>query len=181
LRQLLRALPALVVLGAALCTSSFARDVSDAEKAALGERVAAFQAAMAESDYDYMFNAVPPKMFAKLAADNNMSLEQLKGAMIEVMKVTMDTVTIQSFSMDAANARYASIGDQAYALLDTETLMTAAGVRYRAEGDTLALLDDDDWYLVRTNEASQVQMLEAAYPVFADVEFTPGTLEEVKE
>jgi hypothetical protein len=52
--------------------------------------------------------------------------------------------------------------------------------RMRAKSETLALLDEGQWYLVRVNDLQQVAILRQVYPEFAAVEFSGGTMEAVE-
>ena len=51
----------------------------------------------------------------------------------------------------------------------------------RSRVSTLGRVDGDTWYLVRTEDGQQVQMLKEIYPEFADVEFPKGAMEPVTE
>lgn len=96
----------------------------------------------------------------------------------------MKTVTFVSFSMDLEAATIATLpSGTPYALIPTETVMDlgANGGKMRATASTLGLLDGDTWYLVRTEDGQQVQMLKEIYPEFADVEFPKGAMEAVTE
>jgi hypothetical protein len=56
-----------------------------------------------------------------------------------------------------------------------------AGGKIKATSSTLGLLDEETWYLVRVEDAQQVEILKEVYPAFADVEFPTGSMEPVAE
>ena len=46
---------------------------------------------------------------------------------------------------------------------------------------TLALLDGNEWYLIRTNDPQLISVLREAYPDYAGVEFPEAIMEPFKE
>jgi hypothetical protein len=166
---------------ALLVVPSLARDATDAEKTALTETVGRFDTAMKANDIDHLINTLPPKMLAEMAAQFGVSTDELKVAAIEQSKAAMQSVTVVSFSMDVASARHASLADGTpYALIPTETVMDAGTGKMRAVSDTLAILDEGTWYLLRI-DLGQLPILHKVYPGFADVALSAGTMEPVEE
>ena len=74
--------------------------------------------------------------------------------MIEQMTKALAEVKIEAFSMDLANAEYRELQTgEPYALIPTETVMDAAdNGQFKATSQTLALIDEGEWYLLRVNE-----------------------------
>ena len=171
-----------LVLG--LSASVFAAELTDAQHAALQARIDGFDAAMSASDMAQIMGVVPPKVLNKIATNYGVTTEQLVAATQEQFAEVMKTVTFVSFEMDLEAATIAALpSGTPYALIPTETVMDlgANGGKMRATAATLGLLDGDTWYLVRTEDGQQVQMLKEVYPEFADVEFPRGAMEPVTE
>jgi hypothetical protein len=163
-----------------LVAPSIAREATDAEKTALTDTVGSFDTAMKANDIDFLINALPPKMLAEMAAQFGITVDELKTAAIEQSKLAMESVTIITFSMDVANAKYAALADgMPYALIPTETVMDAGTGKIKAVSETLAVLDEGTWYLLRI-DAGQLPILHKAYPGFADVALSAGTMEPVE-
>jgi hypothetical protein len=58
--------------------------------------------------------------------------------------------------------------------------MDAGTGKIRQTGETLGLLENGAWYLLRVDEA-QVTLLKQVYPGLASVQFNYGTMEAVEE
>ncbi len=181
---LLVRLVGIAALVVGLGTSAFAAELTDAQNAALQARIDGFDAAMAASDMAEIMGVVPPKVLEKIATTYGVTTEQLVAATQEQFTEVMKTVTFVSFDMDLEGATIATLpSGTPYALIPTETVMDlgANGGKMRSTASTLGLLDGDTWYLVRTEDGQQVQMLKEIYPEFADVEFPKGAMEPVTE
>ena len=88
-----------------------------------------------------------------------------------------------SFGMDKKAIGYHDLLDGTfYALIPSHTIMEvkARQNRFKASGQTLALMDGGKWYLLRVSEPRQVGMVRAVYPRFKSVEFKIGSVEVVK-
>lgn len=152
----------------------------DADRAGMAAAVDQFNAAFAKGDYHVVFDFMPPKVIAAIAAQAGMDEASLLAAMKAQIEAAMATVTIESFDMDVAGATYATTpdGSRDYALIPTRTLMSVEGTgRVRGLSQTLAFHDEGQWFLVRIDDPQQVDLLKTLYPEFKGVDFPPGSLE----
>lgn len=175
-------LAAALVLTAVLSVSAFARDFTEAEKDGLAERVASFNAAMSASDWIEVMGVVPPRVLDKIASDFGVEVEALRQEMVAFMDETMAQVSIESFGMAVNETVYTATPDGTpYALIPTETVidMGEAG-KMKTSNTTVGILDEDQWYLVRTDDAQTIAVLRAVYPAFAEVELPAGTTEIIE-
>jgi sarcosine oxidase gamma subunit len=95
------------------------------------------------------------------------------------MEVALAAVTLEDFGMDMKALKEAELANgDPYALIPTETVMTSEATgTMRVQSETLALLDEGQWYLVRVNDLQQVAILRQVYPEFSAVEFSGGRVE----
>jgi hypothetical protein len=174
-----------VALAALLVTSlllpAAAREVTEAERAALAQTIAGFDAAMRASDMERIMGTIPPKMLNAMAAQFEVTVEELTIAAAQQMQQAMANVLLVSFGMDLEAATFAELADgMPYVLIPTETVMEIPGTgKIRAVSDTLGIIEEGAWYLLRV-DASQLPLLHQVYPGFADVELSPGTMEAVE-
>lgn len=181
IKTAMSALAALLVVIVSAAVPALARDVTEEEQALLEETVASFDQGMRDMDMARVTATIPTKMLEAMAAQYSMTAADLTTAMVEQMTEAMKTVTLVSFGMDLENAEYLELSDGTpYVLIPTETVMDAGNGKIAAKSDTLALLDDGVWYLLRPDE-SMLPTLRQVYPLFSEVEFTPGTMEAVTE
>ncbi|MBN9363458.1 MULTISPECIES: hypothetical protein [unclassified Devosia] len=175
---------AAAALVAALAVPVLAAEFTDEQLEGLAARIESFDAAMKASDMSQVMDVVPPKVLDKIAANFNVTTEQLIEATQQQMDQVLKDVNIVSFGMDLEAAEFLETADGTpYALIPTETVMDmgAAGGKLKASSSTLGLLDGETWYLVRTEDAQQAALLKEVYPAFADVEFPAGSMEPVTE
>ena len=184
MRMVHRALAALALL-LAIAAPALADDLTEAQQAALTERVESFDAAMRESDMQEVMGVVPPKVLDKIAAQSGLSVDDLLAAMQTQMDEIIGTVKIESFGMDLEGVEYTALDSGiVYGMIPTETVIdlgAEGGGKMRATSQTLGLLDGDTWYLVRIDDAAMAAIIKDVYPEFADVEFPAGTVEPVTE
>jgi hypothetical protein len=171
---------AALFLAASMLVPATAREVTEDERAALAETIAEFDTATRALDMETVIGYLPPKMLAGMAQQFGLTVEDLQAAMIQQSADAMATVTIVDFGMDLEAARYEEASDgMPYVLVPTTTVVDAGSGQMRAVSDTLALLEEGEWYLLRV-DPSQVDMLKTIYPNLADVTFDPGTMEAVE-
>lgn len=175
-------LGAAIVAVALSLSSALARDPSSTERAELNARVESFNAAMRGDNHDALFEAMPPKIAAAIAKRFGVDEATLKAQMSAALKASAETAKIESFGMAVDEARFESLPDgMLYARIPSQSVIAANGAHYEANNETLAVLDGERWYLMRVDEPAQVELLRSVYPVFAEVEFTPGTIEELAQ
>lgn len=173
----LRVLLTILVLTFVGSTAS-ARALSGDETASLEATVKSFDAAMRSADYEKVADTIPPRVFAHIAKTAGMEVSALRPLMIEQMTKALAAVKIKDFSMDLANAAHKEAANgNPYVLIPTVTEMETGGQEIVAKSDTLALMDEGKWYLLRVQDAAQVTILKQVYPEFAGVEFSPGSME----
>lgn len=181
---MLKRLFAAAAVVVALTAPVFAAEFTDEQLEGLAARIESFDAAMKASDMSQVMDVVPPKVLDKIAANFNVTTEQLIEATQQQMDQVMKDVEIVSFGMDLETAEFLETADGTpYALIPTETVIDRgeAGGKVKASSSTLGLFDEETWYLVRVEDAQQVAILKEVYPAFADVEFPTGSMEPVTE
>ena len=171
------ALAAVVGLVLALVASAaWARPLTGPEKTALTATVESFDAAMREGNHAHVAQTMPPKVLAVIARRTKTTPE----AVVAMMAKSMQTLqsNIESFGMDLGAAIHEELASGTpYLLIPTQTTMAVAGKRVQVRTHTLVLLDEGKWYLLRVNNAPQLQILREVYPEFAGVELPRGSTE----
>lgn len=175
----------LLLAGLALCAPpAIARDVTDAERTALAARIAGFDEAMRAEDYAAIVGTIPPGIIDQLAKSYGVEAALLRERLPAMMQTAAEKVTLLNFEMMLDDATFPELPDGTpYALIPTETIfqLKDGGKTYLATADTLAVLDNGTWYLVRVSEQAQVDALVAVYPGFASVTFAPSETEVYTE
>ncbi len=158
-----------------------ARDFSEAEKAALEQKIERFDAALTGSDFKTVGDTIPPKVLEAIAAKAGISVEQLRAALTVQMQMALASVKLVEFDMSFEKAEFLQTGDGTpYVLVPTRTLMETGGQKIEALSHTLALIDGSEWYLLRVSDAPQVAILREVYPSFAEVDLPGGTMQPVQ-
>ncbi|MGV3552293.1 hypothetical protein [Rhizobium sp.] len=168
-------------LSALVAGQTLARPVSDAEKAALDKVLTRYEADMARKDMAAIISAMPPRIFTQLAGQSGMSVDDLKAMVIKMSAGASDL--IRDFGFEQEAVVFSELPDgTVYALVPTSTVIkTKEGPTYRANSQTLAVLEGSDWFLMRVNEPQQLTLLRSAYPGFVGVELPEGSMELLED
>jgi hypothetical protein len=163
---------------------ALADDMPEDLRTVLTAEVANFGQQFNDGNMSAIFDYMPAKVIENLSAQAGLTKDALFAMMTTEIESAMELVTINDFSMDMDTASWQMTPDGSigYALIPTVTDMTVEGMgKVHATGETLAFQEDDQWYLVRVDDASQALLLTNAYPAFKGVTFTPGAMEVVAE
>jgi len=175
-----------VMIGLALLLTAaapgFAEVLPAAQQQALTERIDSFDTAVRANDIDGIMGVVPPKVLDRLASQFGLSVDQLIGEMQKQINEVMTDVKIESFGMDAKKVDFVTESGLTYGLIPTESVIDLGPAgKLRSTTTTVALLEDDNWYLVRIDNSEQIDVIKQVYPMLADVQFPAGTLEPVTQ
>jgi hypothetical protein len=160
--------------------AALARPLTDQERASLAATVESFEAAMREGNFTRVAQTVPPKVIGAIARRAGTTPDQIVASMIKAMQQTLQggDTKIESFGMDLATANHKELASgEPYVLIPTQTIIAVGGRRFRERSHTLALLDEGKWFLLRINNARQIEILREVYPEFTSVEFPSGSTE----
>src|SRR5690606_34122935 len=118
------------------------------------QTVAAFDKAMRDEDYDKVADTIPPRVMEFIAKQAGLEVDALRTVVVQQMEAALAAVDLEEFGMDMDALKQAELADgEPYALIPTETVMNSEATgRMRAKSETLALLDEGQWYLVRVND-----------------------------
>ena len=172
-----------LLLAAALLAApaAHARDVTEADREAIDARIAELDGYMEAGDMGAVSEVVPPAIFETMAAELDLSVDELLAAMTQAMEQMMTQVEIVSFEMrpEGVEGRDTASG-RPYLLVPTETVMRAEGQTLRNESITVAMEEGGEWFLVRVDDMNQIAMLRKAFPDFEGVEFPRGRMSVVE-
>ena len=160
-----------------------ARSVNKTELAALTTVVAEFEKAIASKNFDGMFSAMPPRVWAHLRKAANATDAQLTKALTDLMTEAYTKVKMESFSLDLGGAIPKELPDGTpYMLVPTETIVKVVdGDKFAMRSHTLALMDEGKWYLLRISDPQQIVILTKVYPQYRGVSFPSGSNEMLEE
>jgi hypothetical protein len=175
----LAAPPAVVLF--ALAGPASARDVTAEERAALGERVAAFHAAMTGGDAAILVDMLPPRILPAMAALAGMTIAEATTVTIGLLGATLADLTGISFKFDFPATEFRELPDGTpYALIPSAFFMSEGNTTIRVVSNTLAILDEDGWYLIRVDDTPQLDMLRDTYPLFVGIEFAEPIMQVIE-
>lgn len=157
-----------------MATTVQAREITAADRAEIAGRIAAFSATVTGQDMAASLDFLPPGMVRGILAQTGGDIEQLRAAMREIGRVSLEHARLEDFGMDleAAIVGVTPDGARDYLLVPTHVVIAMTGQpRVRSQSHSLVFKDGDQWYLLRVQEAGQLLALRQAYPEFTGVEF----------
>ena len=174
---------ALVLYGLLGFNPTDARPLTAVEKAALAERVGTFETAMRSNDLAGLVSVIPPRVLEHIADRAGIAADDVRTVVIEQMAQVLADGMVDSFAMDLPLAEQRELSDGTpYVLIPTKTVIaTGNGSRMLFRSHTLALLDENGWYLLRMSDARQLEILREVYPGYAGVEFPLGSMEALSQ
>ncbi|WP_233503360.1 hypothetical protein [Sphingomonas psychrotolerans] len=155
-----------------------AQGITQTDRAAIENRIGAFDKMMREGRTGDSLDFVPPRLLGVIAKKFGLSPADVKPSFRQQVAEAMKHVKIVSFRMVLSNGTAGATPNKSrnYMLIPTETVVEVPGTgRLLSKSSTLAFQDNGIWYLVRIGEAEQVLVLREAYPEFAGVEFPSGS------
>ncbi len=166
---------ALLAVLALQATTLTAADLTDTQRTKLDARIAQFGEDIRAGDMHSVGNALPPRLIDVMTEKFNLTRDELVQAIATALEQGMQNVTIDEFGLLMAEAPVAETeAGRPYLLIPTHTDFTINdGTKVETRSRTLAFIDNDVWYLVRTADAHQMELLVEAYPDFKGVRF-PG-------
>ena len=169
----MRALLIAALIGLIGAQLAHARDVTDAEKAALADRVAAYQQAFTDKDYEAILDGSSPRFYDHVAGQAGATVPELRAFLIEQTKKVMASATIEAHEMDLEQTQYLKTKyDTPYALIPTRVVLNIPDKgRFEITRETLAIIDDDKWWLMRITNTGQVSTLQQVYPSLSNITF----------
>lgn len=160
---------------------AFAQAIDASDRAEVQARVEQFAAVMTAKNYVAVYEiSMAPGLRAEFRKRYGVTDDQIRDAVVAGTAQAFEAVTLVDYTMDVAGASAAVTpnGQRGYLLIPTRTLMDVTGSgRVESRNNTLAIEDEGQWYLLRVDDASQVEFLRAAYPEFVGVDFPMGTAE----
>ena len=155
---------------------AIARDVTDAEKAALADRVAEYQQAFIDKDYNAILDGSSPRFYEHVAAQAGATVPELREFLIEQSKRVMAAAAIEAHELDLDAAQYLKTKyDTPYVLIPTRVVLNMPGRgRFEIIRETLAIIDDDKWWLMRITDTEQASVLQQVYPSLTNITFKPS-------
>jgi hypothetical protein len=173
----------LIVSIAILTVNVHAGSFSASEIQDLKKATATFDGAMRKLDMKSVLKFMPPKVWNFIRDRAKTTDEQLLESISKVMTKTFETVTLIDFKMDVENSTTQELSDGSLIqFIPTQTKMELDDHRkLLSTSETLAILEDGKWYLMRVSEQRQQSILIKIYPAFANVKFPEDKMEELKE
>ena len=171
-----------LMLAATASLPAQARDLSGAERSALGARVENFTAAFKTLDVEIMISVTPPRILQHIAEKAAVDLVALRKNVIEQTTRAMKEVRFEQASMDLDRAEFNSTPDgEPYVLIPTTFIISSEATgKIKSDSFTLALLDEGKWYLLSVSDTGQLAILRTVYPSFNNVELPKGTMKAIK-
>ncbi|MEG3148697.1 hypothetical protein U1769_02275 [Sphingomonas sp. ZT3P38] len=180
---MLRFALSLLIATAGMVSAPVMAQLSQADRATIAERIAAFDTMMKEGRVGDSLDFVPPHLLETTAKKFGVPVAAFKASFGGQIATMMKDVKFVSFHMDLSAAKEGVTPDKSrtYLMIPTETVIESPATgRLQSKNTTLALKDGGSWYLVRVDRAEQIVMLREAYPAFEGIEFPNGSTTAVK-
>jgi hypothetical protein len=159
-----------------------AKEIPDKQKKALKIAIFNFNKAVLSEDYPVVVeSSMTPLLLEHYSRKLEVDIKQIKAVIAKKMAMGMRGVKIRSFSMDQTSINFGELADGTpYALIPTKMLLEIDSQKVLSISETLGLIDDGKWYLVRIDNLNQVSLIRTLYPLFRIVKFNIDALAAAK-
>ncbi|MCX7567039.1 hypothetical protein OS189_11870 [Sulfitobacter sp. F26169L] len=163
----------------AACAAPYTLPAND--RADIAARIASFERAFLRGDTNEIINVVPPRMITAIAAESGVSEKLLRREMAKVTREATSKIKVVSFGMALDQAKFLTTpSGRPYGLIPTQTIVQSPdGTKLQSNNNTLTLEDGGKWYLIRIDDARQIELMRKLYPDFKDVTLPKGTAKAV--
>lgn len=158
----------------ALIAPGFGQELTDDQWAALEELVVAHEAALHAKDAGAVIDVFPPAVLPLIAQmSGGVTLDVARQQGIDAMGAAAANASFDAYDIDYDNALgpYQLADGTVYVLLPTTMIELPGDGSVLKNEVSVAVLIEDQWYLIGFDKSEETQMLTMAYPAFAEPEF----------
>jgi hypothetical protein len=159
---------------ASLTSVASARALTDEDWAALEELVIAHEAALHTKDAGAVIDLFPPAVLPLIAQmSGGVTVEVARQQGIDMMMQSAEGASFDAYDIDYDNSQgpYELSDGTTYVLMPTTMIELPGDGSVLKNEVTVAVLIEDQWYLMGFDANDEVQLLIAAYPAFGEPDF----------
>lgn len=159
---------------AALAGSALARDLTDDDWGALEEVVIAHEEALHTKDAGAVIDAFPPAVLPLIAQmSGGVTNDVARQQGIDAMMAQAEGASFDAYDIDYDNAQgpFELADGTTYVLIPTRMIELPGDGSVLKDEVTVAVLLEEQWYLIGFDTSEEAQLLTAAYPAFAEPDF----------
>jgi hypothetical protein len=150
---------------------------------ALKTRITVFEDGIRNKNFQVMSDIIPRTVWENIKAKANITDAQLVESIKTTMMRDFETATITNFNLDLPAATTHALADgMPYMMIPTNaTIAVKQSGIFQSTSVTLAIIENDAWYLMRVSDKAQVDILHEVYPAFKTVVLPEDKFEKVEE
>ncbi|MCZ2158596.1 hypothetical protein NPX99_04795 [Bartonella sp. 220] len=148
----------------------------DLEKAAF-----AYSKAIQNGDANAIFNAIPPQIINSLTAKKNLSKSQFQQIMKGQIERLSENYKIESIHINHKQKREGKLENGIpYFVIPVEFITTTnAGKRCSIQTEVIALFDNNQWYFIRGNDETLLNITSEAFPGLEKIKVNPQKITKI--
>lgn len=165
--------------------SAHAQSTDAATEASLRQAINAYDAATEARDFEQIVAiSLPPKILAivmNLPEASDADIEGARTEMIGALETGYASIEDFNYEYDLTNLDiFTTSSGLNYALLPTVTTISLRDLNLKSTGTTLALFDEDQWFLLNSQDEESISWFRQAYPSLETVDLQPNQMEVVQ-
>ncbi len=162
--------------------AAHARSATDEEIKMLTDATNNYATALQTSNFDAVLNAIPPRIIQTLAAQSKVDQEQFRQIMVSQMKQLAETYKVDKITIGQSKKRAGEFEDGTpYYIIPTDFVITTNGSeKNQIKGELVAILDNNQWYFVRGDDATTLSTMSAAFPGFEKIKLSAPEVKKIK-
>ncbi|PIT69338.1 hypothetical protein [Bartonella tribocorum] len=171
-----------ILLRIALITSTTqAHTITPPKLTALEKATSAYSTALKNADADAILNAIPPEIINSLTAKKNLSQSQFRQIMKSQIEQLAESYKIESIHIDQKQKRDGTLDNGIpYFVIPVELVTTTnVGKKCSIQTEIIALLHNDQWYFIRGNDETVLNIIDEVFPGLEKVKINPQKITKI--
>lgn len=159
-----------------------ARSATNEELKMLNDATNNYANALQTANFDAVLNAIPPRIIQKLAAQSKVDQEQFRQIMVNQMKQLAETYKVDTITIGQSKKRAGEFDDGTpYYIIPTDFVITTNETeKNQINGELVAILDNNQWYFVRGDDATTLSTMSAAFPGFEKIKLSAPEVKKLE-
>ncbi|WP_375671103.1 hypothetical protein [Bartonella sp. SD1336NMGDW] len=164
-----------------ITSTTQAHTITNQKLIALEKAASAYSKALKNADANVILNAIPPQIINRLTAKKNLSQSQFRQIMKSQIERLAESYKIETINIDQKQKREGTLDNGTpYFVIPVELVTTTnAGKKCSIHTEIIALLHDNQWYFIRRNDETLLNITNELFPGLEKVKINPQKVTKI--
>lgn len=158
-----------------------AHTITNQKLTSLEKATSAYSKALKNADANAILNAIPPEIINSLTAKKNLSQSQFRQIMKSQIEQLSENYKIESIHIGQKQKREGTLENGIpYFVIPIELVTTTnSGKKCSIQTEIIALLHNNQWYFIRSNDEAILSITNEVFPGLEKVKVNPQKITKI--